>query len=452
MALSGFQYQAMRQALRRVLGASTDAQLSQFVGQVAYDAAQQPALTGTTLTYAGIGMQSLLTSAQYSPSVADVTTFFQQAQSDAGLTLTTLGASQLYQQFLNTLADAMSVFGVKTQTQLLSYIQTAIVITPPLIDAQRLIAWHTADEVVVHGYRMKSTGTSPPIINYQGALSVPGGITIKCTSVAGGTGLGQAQISIYLDDGTTPIMANVLTAAAIVGTGLLSGVTFNCPAGPYATDNVWTTAAMVVIDQANLGGDIGSVLYNFAPTYEGIGWNGKPSLLWDGTQSLLYADGQDLANRVVGGLNKEFHLYASVQLLATTAATVMNFGNLTDNASGWTLSVGAGPVWSINKFHTGGDQATVTGGVPDTSRHILEFHNTGTVQTMLIDGTPVTLSGGGAMAVGDVGVLNASGLGLFKGLGASAFCNMRLRERVIFGAGHSVASQNAMRAYMTANN
>lgn len=324
--------------------------------------------------------------------------------------------------------------------------------TPISIDSARLLAWHTADEVVPGGYAQKASGPgTKPVVNIQGSKANKGCTTLVIDSVAGGTGSGQATFSTYVDGGTTPIATGALTASAGVAlVGACLGEIAYFPAGTYAVGQRWDQWPAVMVDQSQLGGDLWASNADYAATVESVGWNGRQSVVFDGVQSLMWARPQDLASRVCGGVDKEFHVYAAIQLLSTAAGQcVMHFGSQAGAFADFSLNIAAGPVWSLSKRDATGATVTVTGGVPDLSRHIIELHHTGTVVSMLVDGSPVTLSGGGAQNVGDMGSLDSAGLGLSMTVVAQNYCNMRFRERCIYGAGHTAFA--AVRAYMLAS-
>jgi hypothetical protein len=328
---------------------------------------------------------------------------------------------------------------------------------PLTIDAANLLFWCTADEMVPGGYQLKSSGPgTPPAVNLQGSKAGLGGTTIIVDSVAAGTGTGQATFKYFIDGGTTPIATGVTTQSAGVAlTGACSGETYFFPAGTYAVGQRWDQWCAVIVDQSSQGGDYDSQLVGFSPSIESAGWNGLPSVLWDGTASLLYADGRDLANRVCGGSNKGFHLYLSLQMASLTAGQcLLNFGRTDGNSAGFEITIGAGPLWTFKKTDATGAAVTCTGGVPDLNRCLLDVHHTGTVLsanvTTLAGGTTaLSLSGGGAQSVGTLGTLNTSGWGLRKTGGASSFSNKRARELAIFAGAHSAVS--SMRSYMLGN-
>lgn len=139
------------------------------------------------------------------------------------------------------------------------------------------------------------------------------------------------------------------------------------------------------------------------PSFEATGWVGtsyvRESMLFDGTAHYLRC-ATTLAQTLAGGIDNDFSLFLVAQNLDLTGTRTF-LGFFKSNATG--------PIWdvytesSLYKFNRRDDAASlvsVTGGTPNTSKHVLEMIFSGTALTFKVDGT--TILNAVSQDVGDV--------------------------------------------------
>jgi hypothetical protein len=105
-----------------------------------------------------------------------------------------------------------------------------------------------------HNGTMIKAGTSPPDVVLVGALTQRIGLQIEVNDTTGGTALGQAKYRWSLNNGTTYEATGVATASAFTQLGT-TGIYVSFAAGPYTSDNSYTTRLSGLNDQSGQGGD-----------------------------------------------------------------------------------------------------------------------------------------------------------------------------------------------------
>jgi len=122
MALTGTQYQSMRLKFRGLISNPywfvSEAELDSFLGQLAIDATGS--ITTAQRTQSDAALAINLISPAYTPSAADVATFFAQALLAKPVILQALVPAR-YQQLKDQFTGVLSVAGVRTGAQMLGY-------------------------------------------------------------------------------------------------------------------------------------------------------------------------------------------------------------------------------------------------------------------------------------------------------------------------------------------
>lgn len=146
MALTGLQYQSMRLKFRGLLSTPfqflSESELDSFIGQIAIDATGS--VTAEQKSQADTMLARHLTSAEYSPTAADIEMFFTQAKVGAPLIVTALSPAR-YAQLKQILTGALSIAGVRSEAQLLGYLAPYFVVGPLAIMAGHIRCGYSGD-------------------------------------------------------------------------------------------------------------------------------------------------------------------------------------------------------------------------------------------------------------------------------------------------------------------
>lgn len=136
MALTGTQYQSMRRKLRGLLSSPfqfvSENELDSFLSQLVIDSANTADVTTAQRAQADTLLASALTAPDYVPQSADVSAFFVQAAGAAPLIVNALVANR-YQQIKNAITGALSLAGIRTEANMLSYFGGVFTTTAPII-------------------------------------------------------------------------------------------------------------------------------------------------------------------------------------------------------------------------------------------------------------------------------------------------------------------------------
>jgi hypothetical protein len=134
MALTGTQYQSMRLKFRGLLsdpyGFVSEAELDSFIGQFAIDATGS--VTAAQKSQADTLLASVLISPVFTPATTDVAAFFAQILAAVPAPIKAL-TSWRYQQLRSQLTGALSLAGIRTETQMLGYLGSFVAVKVPAL-------------------------------------------------------------------------------------------------------------------------------------------------------------------------------------------------------------------------------------------------------------------------------------------------------------------------------
>lgn len=162
--------------------------------------------------------------------------------------------------------------------------------TTPLtiIDAASVVGWWALYMGITLGGTLKATGTAPPVVTMTGSTAALAAPRIEITPDA-------THFRYAADNGAvapTWIESNVVIPAGdYTAIGELAGITFNFPAGPYSTDNVYQATIAMVADQSPNGNHFVQV----TPALQPIFWlvdplnNNRPAAKFDGVDDFMTA-------------------------------------------------------------------------------------------------------------------------------------------------------------------
>lgn len=189
-----------------------------------------------------------------------------------------------------------------------------------------------------------------------------------------------------------------------------------------------------VTDQGANGYDLSEVTN--PPTFEAAGYNGRPSLLFDGVNDKL-AGSAALATAIIGGEDRPSTLWFVLEIPAIDSLElIFSIGMTGTTSTVYDLFVNnSGPLWQCNKRSSASGLAACTGGTPvAATRTWILLEHTGTVVSLTVNGSAIALSGGGAQNVGSMTV-DGFALGCLYNNGAySTFGNMRYADGGAAGA------------------
>lgn len=184
------------------------------------------------------------------------------------------------------------------------------------------------------------------------------------------------------------------------------------------------------------------------PAFEAAGFNGRPSVLFDGTNDVMTCS-SSLAATLPGGTDTPFSLYIEGQFVTTSSATPVMWSGGRSSAANPTIDLfynNTGTVWTVNKRDDAGTLVSVTGGTRDTNRHLFEIHHTGIAVTLVVDGVDIFTDS--AQNVGAM-TLDRLGLGALVINTVTLFCNCRIAELVMANAVSTAPQRADMRTYFS---
>lgn len=155
-----------------------------------------------------------------------------------------------------------------------------------IIDAASVVGWWPLYMGVTLGGTLKATGTTPPVVTMTGSTAAQAAPRIEITPDA-------THFRYAANNGAaapTWIESNVaIPAGNYAAIGDLAGITFNFPAGPYATDNVYQATIAMVADQSPNGNHFTQI----TPAFQPIFWlvdplnNNRPAAVFDGVDDFM---------------------------------------------------------------------------------------------------------------------------------------------------------------------
>lgn len=186
------------------------------------------------------------------------------------------------------------------------------------------------------------------------------------------------------------------------------------------------------------------------PAYEATGWIGpfaRPSMLFDGVGHYLICT-TSLASTLAGGSDTPFTLFLVAQNL--TLSGIRCFTGFFRSSSTAPLMdlFTSGGLYRVNRRDDSATSQNVTGGTPDTSKHIFELIHTGTTTTVKVDGIAAINA-----AAQDVGAITFDRMAIGSTYANSSpgdWANMRLARLLGFTGALGTTDADYVRAQLTA--
>jgi hypothetical protein len=248
-----------------------------------------------------------------------------------------------------------------------------------LSSASKLLAWWRASQLVTPNLTLAGSGSSPPVVTWQGTGPVAG-LLVEVNDTTGGTLRGQAKFRYSLQSGAAgSFISGVLTGASVPLVG--ADITLNFANNPYTNNNVYEPVAASWVD----GQAAHALLQPSADSGARMRVNvigGREALYFDGVRSImLCADG--LANSVIGGLNKPFTILAVAVVTDPTIGVIVGFNNTA--GTGFFDYGGQGGAPFCNKHGDSDSVHSATGGTLSTAAHLNQLLQSGTNAQCSID-------------------------------------------------------------------
>ena len=186
------------------------------------------------------------------------------------------------------------------------------------------------------------------------------------------------------------------------------------------------------------------------PAFDSSGWGGplgRPSILFDGAAHYLHC-GSSLPTTLAGGTDTAFSLFWVAQQVST--AGIQNHLGFFRSTSTQPLEdfFTSGGLYRSNRRDDAGTLVPVTGGTPDTSRHIFEAIYSGTAITFRIDGGLVFNN-----VAQDVGAITFDSMVLgctYANGSPDNFANLRLARLLGFTGAIGTTDADHVRSILTA--
>lgn len=271
-------------------------------------------------------------------------------------------------------------------------------------DSGLLAAWHrTSLSTILSSTLLASGDATPPVLtlteDVAGALAVARGLYIRNGGVTGARG--TATIDISLDNGSTFVANDVLTAATIALNAALVGVntdlTLAIAVGNHAANHVWEAVAATSND-LHTGNHDFTYAAGVAPKVIASLKNGHAGYRYDGVNDIGICS-TALANNLAGGSDNSFHVFWVARFVATpagaTTASMWCLSRTSDADSPRVEMQARGPAVAaptdvyrvVKQSDTGGDVANVDSTeAPNTSWAVFDLEHSGTVATFKING------------------------------------------------------------------
>jgi hypothetical protein len=176
------------------------------------------------------------------------------------------------------------------------------------------------------------------------------------------------------------------------------------------------------------------------PTVEATGFNGKQSLLFNGTNQGL-ENATSLATDFIGGSDNTNEIIVVAQYVAvggSITASLFGFTSSSDSDFFYQIHARGASLAPASVFRASKEDTTPTLATSDstetfdTSRHVYLVSNTGTAIVVRRSGVALTMSGSGAMNVGTMTVNRATIAMLDRAGSESNYANLRWREQLCF--------------------
>lgn len=183
-----------------------------------------------------------------------------------------------------------------------------------------------------------------------------------------------------------------------------------------------------------------------SPAYEATGWNGQPSVQFNGSSSAAAFDGVAAA---ASGTDVPIFVFGAVQILThTNSARIWTFSNSTVIESGRHHALF---LQSSNRYQVSrrDDAATTVAAASDVNfadlnRHLLEDLFFGTTRTLVKDATTDTLINGVSHDNG-ANTLDQFTIAVGRGSGNTNWANLRVGPILVYSG--SLPDQAAIRAW-----
>lgn len=180
------------------------------------------------------------------------------------------------------------------------------------------------------------------------------------------------------------------------------------------------------------------------PTFEAAGFNGKPSVLFNGSSFFLSANGVATSET---GSNIPITCIAAVQSTANVAADAISFTSSASDNAFYAMHGDSGTAWRTRRRDDAASAVVATNGTSDLNRHIVTTIFNGTTENQFVDGAaragdPTAMSVG-ALTLNrfSVGCLNLSS-------GAAAFWAGRVAAVAMYSRAITTAERHAAEHWM----
>jgi hypothetical protein len=147
-----------------------------------------------------------------------------------------------------------------------------------------------------------------------------------------------------------------------------------------------------ILNNTGSADDFANANTSLQPDFESNGWVGttftRPSMLFNGTSHYL-ACSTSIGSTLVGGSDTAFTMFVVGQHLDVSGTRAFVFmGRSSSTSPLWDFFANGGLHKSL-KRDDAASQVSVTGGTPDTGKHIFEFNHSGTTLAAFLDGTNI---------------------------------------------------------------
>lgn len=170
-----------------------------------------------------------------------------------------------------------------------------------------------------------------------------------------------------------------------------------------------------------------------APVYEATGWNGVPSVRFDGVDDFLH---MDALGAVANGDDTPVYVVAAVQhVVDSSSKCFISFGNNVSNVRFHKIETLSSQRYFVLRRDNAAAQVTAASAVGElvTTRTILTWEFPGTTTTLYKNGTAVTGINGASLNNGTI-TINQFALAVFRGASNSAWCNVRFGPVLVYSA------------------
>lgn len=265
-----------------------------------------------------------------------------------------------------------------------------------------------------------------------------------------GIGVGVGEIGVELDAATFSAISSLAAAGALGGTSsLAASMSLSSTGRLWVPSDLASCVAygdasdLALADGANVSawGTLQSFTAssNF-PTFEATGYNGKPSVKFNGTTQFLTGPA---AAAIGNGNSAAFSLVIAFQEITEAVGAFFSSGRTSTTASIYRVGRTGAVVWGSVATNDAGTTNTGFGSqTPDTNRHVISIVCTGggaaTVSQWIDDVLDVNAA---SFVLGQT-TLNEATLGCANTNGSqSLFANIRIRKWALFNTASSTANR-----------